>query len=66
MHAVVWDMILRGEHLSVIMNELGLVAVVGVHAPSNPDGKKGRQAGTYVPKTVDLDDIDVTMPDGSI
>ncbi|MDP9342528.1 MAG: hypothetical protein M3Q23_10655 [Actinomycetota bacterium] len=64
--AVVWDMILRGAHITVIMTEVGLVAVVGVHAQENPDGKKGRQAGTYVPRTEDLDDVEVTMPDGTV
>jgi hypothetical protein len=46
------------------------VPVVQVHAKENPNGKtgrkrKGRRKGTYVPKTLDLEDIDVTMPDGT-
>ena len=44
-------MILRGEHLEVVMTEFGLVPVVGVHAKENPDGKKGRQAKTYSPRS---------------
>ena len=64
--ALVWDMILRGEHITVIMTKLGLVAIVGVHAKENPDGKKGRRAGTYVPKTLDLEDIEETMPHGTM
>jgi hypothetical protein len=63
--AVVWDMILRGEHLQVILTEFGLVPVVGVHARINPEGSKGRRSGSYVPKTIDLEDVPVRMPDGS-
>ena len=63
--AVVWDMILRGDHLQVILTEFGLVPVVKVHAKQNPRGGKGRRAGAYVPKTLDLDTITVTMADGS-
>ena len=58
--AVVWDMILRGDHIQTILTEIGLVPVVGVHARENPDGKEGRQAGTYVAKTVDL--LDGRLP----
>jgi hypothetical protein len=63
--AVVWDMILRGEHLQVILRELGLVPVVGVHAKGNPRGAEGRRSRSYVPKTIDLDSVPVTMPDGT-
>lgn len=63
--AVVWDMALRGSHINTILTELGLVPVVKIHAESNPDGGHGRRAGTYVPKTGDLDDLRVTMPDGT-
>jgi hypothetical protein len=63
--AVVWDMILRGEHIQTILTEIGIVPVVGVHAKENPEGHAGRKAGTYVPKTADLDDLEVTIPDGS-
>lgn len=63
--AVVWDMILRGEHLQIILTELGLLPVVGVHAKENPSGAEGRRSGSYIPKTADLDDIPVLMPDGT-
>jgi hypothetical protein len=63
--AVVWDMALRGEHLQEILTMLGLVAVVQVHAKANPGKGKGRKKGEYVPKTADIDDILVTMPDGT-
>jgi hypothetical protein len=42
-----------------------LVPVVGVHAKENPDGKRGRKERTYVPKTLNLDDVSVDMPDGT-
>jgi len=64
--AVVWDMILRGEHLQVILTELGLIPVVGVHAKGNPGGAEGRRRRSYVPKAVDLEDVRVPMPDGTI
>jgi hypothetical protein len=63
--AVVWDMALRGEHLQEILTMLGLVPVVQVHAKANPGKGKGRKKGEYVPKTADIDDILVTMPDGT-
>jgi hypothetical protein len=63
--AVVWDQILRGVHINTILTEIGLIPVVGVHAKENPSRGKGRRAGTFVPKTVDLDDIEVHMPDGT-
>jgi len=63
--AVVWDMILRGVHINVILTELGLVAVVGVHAKARSDRTKSRKDDAYIPKTVDLDDIEVTLPDGT-
>lgn len=62
--ALVWDMELRGKHLAEILR-LGLVPVVKVPAKENPKGGKGRGTRTYVPKTVDLDDKIVVMPDGS-
>ncbi len=63
--SVVWDMALRGEHLQEILTVLGLVPVVQVHAKANPKRGKGRKKGEYVPKTADIDDITVVMPDGS-
>jgi hypothetical protein len=63
--AVVWDKALRGVHLDEIYKELGLIPVVEVHAKENPEGRKGRQAGTFVPKTVDLEEVEITSPDGS-
>ncbi len=45
--AVVWDMILRGEHLQTILTEFGLIPIVKVHAKENPDGGEGRRAGNY-------------------
>lgn len=62
--AVVWDMALRGSHMQTLLTELGLVPVVKVHAESNPDGGRGRRAGTYTPKTGDLHDMRIAMPDG--
>jgi hypothetical protein len=62
--AVVWDMALRGSHIQTILTELGLVPVVKVHAESNPDGGRGRRAGSYIPKTADLDHQRIIMPDG--
>jgi hypothetical protein len=62
--AVVWDMILRGVHNQVILRELGLVPVVAVHARENPERGAGRRAGTYTPKTADLETRTVTLPDG--
>lgn len=64
--ALVWDMILRGDHLQTIMTEFGLVPVVGVHAKRNPNRRKGRHSGTFVPKTLDLDVIRVPLPDGTM
>jgi hypothetical protein len=63
--ALVWDMILRGVHINTILAEIGLVPVVRVHAKEKLEGGKGRRAGSYVPKAVDLDDIQVKMPDGT-
>jgi hypothetical protein len=63
--AVVWDMALRGEHLQQILTLLGLVPVVQVHAKANRGKGKGRKKGEYVPKTADIDDITVMMPNGS-
>ncbi|MBI4261263.1 MAG: hypothetical protein HY658_11930 [Actinobacteria bacterium] len=63
--AVVWDMILRGRHIHTILAEIGLVPVVGVHAKRKEEGTKGRRAGAYDPKTVDLDDVPVGMADGT-
>jgi hypothetical protein len=64
--AVVWDMIVRGTHMQTILNEIGLLPVVGIHAKSNPKGKKGRAEHNYQPKTADLEDKEVTMRDGTI
>jgi hypothetical protein len=63
--AVVYDMALRGKHIQVILTELGLIAVVGVHAKRRSDKEKSRKHDDYVPKTLDLDDITVEMPDGT-
>lgn len=63
--ALVWDMILRGTHMQTILTEIGLVPVVGIHAKSNPKGKKGRKGDDYVPKTADLEDSEQTTPDGT-
>jgi hypothetical protein len=63
--ALVWDMILRGAHLRRVMNELGLLPIVPVPAKDNPEKGRGRRAGTYVPKIIDLDVIPVVHPDGS-
>jgi hypothetical protein len=63
--AVVWDMILRGVHINVILTEIGLVAVVGVHAKERSDRTKSRKPDSYVPKTQDLEEIEVTKPDGT-
>src|SRR6266511_4880236 len=35
------------------------------HAKANPEGKDGREKLAYVPKTVDLDDLELTLPDGN-
>jgi hypothetical protein len=63
--ALVWDMAVRGEHIQTVLTEIGLVPVVQVHAKKNPDGKKGRKKGTFVPKTADLEDLSMQMPDGT-
>src|SRR4029453_1967991 len=63
--ALVWDMAVRGEHIQTILTEIGLVPGVRVPAKKNPEGKEGRRNGTFVPKTTDLEDLSVQMPDGT-
>jgi hypothetical protein len=70
MQALVYDMAVRGSHIQLILTEIGIVPVVQVHAKKKLEDekgrkKKGRKKGTYIPKTADLDDIEVTMPDGT-
>ncbi|MFN8232208.1 MAG: hypothetical protein U0V56_01575 [Actinomycetota bacterium] len=60
--AVVYDMALRGTHHNELMTQLGLVPVVKVHAKK--EGPDGRHAGDFEPKTIDLDDVRVALPDG--
>lgn len=59
-------MILRGIRVNAILTEIGLVPVVRVHAKVKLTDEQGpRRAGDYIPKTVDLDDLEIRMPDGS-